>query len=187
MPSLSEQLEELQRLTVEMQTCLPMVEEACEQVLGALRNNNKILTCGNGGSASDAMHLTEELVGRYRADRPALPSIALVADPTVLTCIANDWDYASVFARQVEAHGRPGDCLVGFSTSGNSESVLRAFQAAGERGVFRIGLLGKSGGACLNHVDTAVVVPHSNTARIQEMHTWILHVILETVEAHYVS
>ncbi|MGF1678406.1 MAG: SIS domain-containing protein [Candidatus Methylacidiphilales bacterium] len=182
MPSISEQLQELSTLTDLMVAEVDHVKKVAEVVVHSLKEGGKILTCGNGGSASDAMHLVEELVGRYRSNRRALPGIALVADPTVLTCIANDWDYDSVFSRQVEAHGRPGDVLVVFSTSGNSASVIRALESARERGLVTIGLLGKDGGACMPLSDYAVVVPHSNTARIQEMHTWLLHVILEEVE-----
>ncbi|MEM1158734.1 MAG: D-sedoheptulose 7-phosphate isomerase [Verrucomicrobiota bacterium] len=187
MPSLSEQLEELELLTRTMQDHLPAVEQAAALILSALKNGNKVLACGNGGSASDAMHLVEELVGRYRADRVALPAIALVADPTVMSCIANDWGYQDVFSRQVEAHAQQGDVLVGFSTSGNSPSVVHALNAAKVRGVKTIGLLGKSGGTCHEVADLSIIVPHENTARIQEIHTWILHVFLETVEEGYTS
>jgi len=187
MPSLSEQLEELEVLTREMKNHLSEVEQASQVILNALKAGGKVLTCGNGGSASDAMHLVEELVGRYCGDRVALPAIALVADPTVMTCIANDWSYDDVFSRQVEAHGQEGDVLVGFSTSGNSPSIVKAFTVARERGVKTIGLLGKTGGSCLEVTDLSIVVPHNNTARIQEMHTWLLHVFLETVEEAYTS
>ncbi len=187
MPSLSEQLQELEELTREMESHLPTVAQAGEQVLAALKSGHKILTCGNGGSASDAMHLVEELVGRYRGDRVALPAIALVADPTVMTCIANDWNYDAVFSRQVEAHGQPGDILVGFSTSGHSVSIINAFKAAQKKGVQTIALLGKTGGECREVADLSIVVPHDNTARIQEIHTWILHAFLETVEEAYTS
>lgn len=185
MPSLTEQLKELGDLVALMEGRLHEVEAASRVVVETLQAGNKILACGNGGSASDAMHLVEELVGRYRSDRQALPAIALVADPTVTSCIANDWDYDSVFSRQVEAHGQPGDLLVGFSTSGNSPNVLRAFEAASARGVRTLGLLGKDGGKCLEKADMALVVPHTNTARIQEIHTWLLHVFLESVEEVY--
>lgn len=187
MPSLSEQLEELERLTQDMRPLLPEVERASDMILGALKAGNKIMACGNGGSASDAMHLCEELVGRYRSDRMSLPALALVTDPTVLTCIANDYGYDAIFSRQVEAHGQSGDVLVGFSTSGNSISILNALDAARERGVQTIGLLGKSGGSCKDASDLAIVVPHDNTARIQEIHTWLLHVFLEKVEEAYTS
>ena len=187
MPSLSEQLQELEALTREMNHHLPEVQHASDLILATLKNGNKVLACGNGGSASDAMHLVEELVGRYRGDRIALPAIALVADPTVMTCIANDWSYDDVFSRQVEAHAQTGDVLVGFSTSGNSPSIVNALNAAKSRGVKTIGLLGKTGGSCREVADLSIVVPHQNTARIQEMHTWILHVFLETVEEAYTS
>lgn len=187
MPSLTEQLKELGDLVILMEEQLEEVESASRAVVETLQAGNKIMACGNGGSASDAMHLVEELVGRYRSDRKALPAIALVADPTVISCIANDWDYQSVFSRQVEAHGQAGDLLVGFSTSGNSSNVLRAFETASARGVRTLALLGKDGGRCLKEADLAVVVPHNNTARIQEIHTWLLHVFLEEVEEAFTA
>ncbi|MEM6822543.1 MAG: SIS domain-containing protein [Verrucomicrobiota bacterium] len=187
MPSISDQWKELCNLLGDMEELLPQVEKAARQVVGTLTQGNKILACGNGGSASDAMHLVEELVGRYRADRKALPAIALVADPTVMTCIANDWDFESVFSRQVEAHARPGDLLIVFSTSGNSPSVVRALEEAKSRNVNTMALLGKTGGKCLSIADFSIVVPHDNTARIQEVHTWLLHAFLEAVEEVYVE
>lgn len=170
-----------------MESLLPDVAEACSSFVGTLKGGGKILACGNGGSASDAMHLVEELVGRYRSNRRALPAIALVADPTVLTCIANDWSYEAVFSRQVEAHGRPGDLLICFSTSGNSPSIIRAIETARSAGVKTLALLGKDGGACRDIADQSIVVPHTNTARIQEIHTWFLHVLLEAVEEEFAA
>jgi D-sedoheptulose 7-phosphate isomerase len=187
MPSLSEQLKELHELSLKMEACLPQVQQASDLILKSLQAGNKIMACGNGGSASDAMHMVEELVGRYRSNRMALPAIALVADPTVITCIANDWSYDAVFSRQVEAHARSGDVLVGFSTSGNSASIVNALTEANKRGVKTIALLGKTGGACREVADVSVIVPHDNTARIQEIHTWMLHVFLEAVEEAYTS
>ncbi|NJL18781.1 MAG: SIS domain-containing protein [Bdellovibrionaceae bacterium] len=135
-----------------------------------------------GGSAADALHLCEELVGRYRKDRKALPALCLNADVTALTCIANDWNFDHVFRRQLEAFGREGDLLVAFSTSGNSANILEALRGAKERGVGTLLLTGKDGGRAREWADHSIVVPSQNTARIQEMHTWILHVILERVE-----
>jgi len=182
MPSISDHLEALRALTVTSASMVPDVERAAQTVVGALKNGNKLLTCGNGGSATDAMHMAEELVGRYKSDRVALPAIALNADGSVMTCIANDWSFDVVFSRQVEALGQEGDILVVFSTSGNSPNLLAAMNSAREKGMTVVALLGNEGGEANSLADIACVVPSSETARIQEMHTWILHVILEEVE-----
>lgn len=160
----------------------PQVERCARAVADALARGGQVLTCGNGGSAAEAMHLSEELVGKYRAVRRALPAICLNADPTALTCIANDFGYEEVFARQVEAFGRKGDVLVAFSTSGASPNVLRALARAQEMGLTTVGLLGKGGGAALEGCDCAVVVPSQDTAHIQEAHQVVVHLILEAVE-----
>jgi len=159
------------------------VERAGNAILASLKRGGKLLTCGNGGSAADALHLAEELVGRYDADRRALPAVCLNADVTALTCIANDYGYDRVFSRQVEALGKPGDVLVGFTTSGNSPNVLAAFRAAGEIGVTTVFLGGKNGGAAKSLCDHEIIVPSFTTARIQEVHTLILHQWLEAVDA----
>jgi len=159
------------------------VERAGNAILASLKRGGKLLTCGNGGSAADALHLAEELVGRYDADRRALPAVCLNADVTALTCIANDYGYDRVFSRQVEALGKPGDVLVGFTTSGNSPNVLAAFRAAGEIGVTTVFLGSKNGVAAKTLCDHEIIVPSFTTARIQEVHTLILHQWLEAVDA----
>jgi D-sedoheptulose 7-phosphate isomerase len=148
-----------------------------------LRSGGKLLTCGNGGSAADALHLAEELIGRYDADRRSFAAVCLNADVTALTCIANDYGYEQVFSRQVEGLGRPDDILVGFSTSGNSPNVLRAFRRAAELGLKTIFLGGKDGGSARGSCDFEVIVPSSTTARIQEVHTLVLHTWLEAIDA----
>src|SRR5436309_4002952 len=150
-----------------------------------LRAGGKILTCGNGGSAADAMHMAEEFVGRYRSNRRSLPAVCLNADATALTCIANDFGYDEVFARQVEGLGVKGDLLVGFSTSGDSPNILRAFEVARQRGVKTVALLGKEGGKTKGKTDFAIIVGSTDTARIQEAHTVILHALLEVVEREF--
>jgi D-sedoheptulose 7-phosphate isomerase len=160
------------------------VSETGAAILASLLRGGQLLTCGNGGSAADALHLAEELVGRYRRERRALPAICLAADPTALTCIGNDYGFDRVFSRGVEALGRPGDILVAFSTSGNSPNVLAALQAARARGVISILLSGKDGGQARSLADHSIVVPSANTARIQEVHTLVLHQWLETIDAH---
>ncbi len=159
------------------------VEQVGAKIVAALHNGQKLLTCGNGGSAADALHLAEELVGKYSRERKALPAICLNADVTALTCIGNDYGYRQVFARQVEALGKAGDILVGFSTSGNSENIEAAFAAAREKGVLTVLLSGKSGGRMKGTCHYELIVPSNNTARIQEIHTVILHQWLEYIDA----
>ncbi|MDW8344443.1 MAG: SIS domain-containing protein [Verrucomicrobiae bacterium] len=147
-----------------------------------LRSGGKILTCGNGGSAADALHLAEELVGRFARDRHPLPALALNADPTLLTCIGNDYGFEHVFARQVTALAEPRDLLVVFSSSGNSPNIVHALKAARERGCRSVALLGKTGGAARGLADIEWIVAGTDTARIQEAHTFILHSLLEAIE-----
>ena len=159
-----------------------LIERLAARVRDTLLAGHLLLTCGNGGSATDAQHLAEELTGRYRANRPALPALALTADSAALTCIANDFGYEQVFARQIEALARPGDLLVCFSTSGSSPNILAAIAAARRRGAGSVALLGKDGGAARELADLALVVASQDTARIQEAHLQILHFICEVVE-----
>ena len=150
-----------------------------------LRTGHKVLTCGNGGSGADAMHMAEEFIARYRSNRRSLPAVCLNADATVLTCIANDFGYDVVFARQVEGLGVRGDLLVCFTTSGNSENCLRALAVAKAQGVVTVALLGKDGGRAKGVADFEIIVGHRDTARIQEAHTLILHALLEVVEREF--
>jgi D-inositol-3-phosphate glycosyltransferase len=160
------------------------IVEAAEAISAAFAGDRKVLVCGNGGSAADAQHLCAELVGRFKAkDRRALPAIALTADTAVLTAWANDVGYDDVFARQVEALGRPGDVLVVISTSGRSRNVVRALEAARRLGIRTVSLLGKDGGDCRLHTDIAVTVPSADTQHIQEVHVVVLHILCELVEA----
>ncbi len=142
----------------------------------------RILACGNGGSMSDAMHFAEEWTGRFRENRAALPALAL-SDPSQLTCIANDFGYEEVFARQVEAHGSPRDLLVLLSTSGNSPNILRAAEVARSMELKTVGLLGRGGGKLLPLVDIPILVPDATGAeRVQEVHIQVLHACLEMAE-----
>jgi len=150
---------------------------------GCLGQGGAILWCGNGGSASDSQHIAAELVGRFKENRRPLRSIALNTDTSVLTCIGNDFGYEEVFSRQVEAIGRPGDILVGISTSGRSPNVNAAYVAARSVGMTTVGLLGKGGGDAVGLVDHALVVPSESTARIQEAHILIGHVFCEIIES----
>jgi D-sedoheptulose 7-phosphate isomerase len=158
------------------------VQTAGERWTDCLRAGGKLLLCGNGGSAADCQHLAAELTGRLVRDRRPLAALALTTDTSALTCIANDYSFADVFARQVTALGRPGDCLVAVSTSGNSENVIRAVQAAREAGMTVIGLLGRDGGKLAALCDTSIVVPAQSTARIQEAHIFIGHTLCGMAE-----
>ena len=159
-----------------------LVDVIAARVRDTLLDGHMLLTCGNGGSATDAQHLAEELIGRYRGNRRALPAVALTADSAALTCIANDFGYDAVFARQVAGLARPGDLLLCFSTSGNSPNISAALRAAHARGAGTIALLGKDGGAARGLADLALVVASDDTARIQEAHLQVLHYICEVVE-----
>lgn len=161
----------------------PAIRASGNAMARALRAGRKVLTCGNGGSAADAMHLAEELVGRYRHNRPALAAVALNSDATALTCIANDFGYDAVFSRQVEALGQKGDVLVVFTTSGNSANILNALAAAKKRGVITVALLGKGGGKARGRADHEIILASDDGARVQEAHTLILHLWLELIEA----
>lgn len=162
---------------------LNRVTQAGHILAECLRAGGKVLSCGNGGSMSDAMHFAEELSGRFRDNRPALAALAL-SDPGYLTCVANDFGFEHVFARGVQALGRPGDVLLAISTSGNSPNVLRAAEAARAAGMHVIGLTGKDGGHLAPLCHTELRVEHFGYAdRIQEVHIKIIHVMIETVEA----
>jgi len=156
--------------------------EVGQRMADALSAGGKILTFGNGGSAADAQHLAGELVGRFLRDRAGLPALALTTDPCVVTALANDFGFDSVFRRQIEAHGRPGDVAVGISTSGRSANVVEALRVARERGLVTIGLTGGGGGRVAGLVDFLLDVPHRDTPRIQEVHTMIVHVLCQVVE-----
>lgn len=183
-PSFTESIAELRAVLHAAESLAPQVEAAGTAILKSLIDGGKLLTCGNGGSAADAMHLAEELVGRYHRERRALAAICLNADPTAITCICNDYGYENVFSRGIEALGRPGDMLVGFTTSGNSTNVLAAFSAAKSLGITTVLLSGKDGGKARGTCDHEIIVPSANTARIQEVHTLVLHQWLEKLDAH---
>jgi D-sedoheptulose 7-phosphate isomerase len=174
-------LDESARVKLALRGQAPQVLRMADAVADAFRAGNRLYACGNGGSACDAMHLVEELVARYKRDRPGLPAHHLVDGPT-LTCWANDYDFASVFRRQVEAMVRPGDVLVAISTSGNSPNVLAAVEAANERGALTVGLTGKDGGRMRALCAEALVVPSAATERIQEGHITVIHLLCELLE-----
>ncbi|MDQ8195161.1 SIS domain-containing protein [Coraliomargarita sp. SDUM461004] len=172
----------LKQCVADVEPLLPQIESAGQLMVERLRQGHTVYACGNGGSATDSMHLCEELIGRYRGERRPLPAISLNTDTSVLTCIANDYGYDSIFSRQIEALGKTKDILVGFSTSGNSENIRQAFKQAQANGVTTILLTGKDGGVIRSLADHCIIIPSDNTARIQELHTFILHAWLELVE-----
>ena len=163
---------------------LNRIEAAAKLMAGAVKAEGKILSCGNGGSMCDAMHFAEELTGRYRDDRPAIPAIA-ISDASHLSCVSNDYGYEFVFSRYVEALGQPGDVLLGISTSGNSANVLKAAQAARSRGLKVVSLTGKDGGQLAALSDVEIRVPHFGYAdRIQEIHIKVIHILILLIEQH---
>jgi D-sedoheptulose 7-phosphate isomerase len=149
----------------------------------AFARGGVVYTLGNGGSAADAQHLTGELIGRYKRDRRPLPAVTLSADTSSLTCIANDYSYADVFSRQLTALARPGDVVVAFTTSGRSPNVVEALAAARGRGATTVLFTGGDGGPAREHADRCLLAPSTVTARIQEMHTLMLHAVSEMVDA----
>jgi len=161
------------------------IAAAVQAILACVTNGGKVLACGNGGSAADAQHFAAEFVGRFERERPELGAIALTTDSSILTAIANDYDFNAVFSRQVRALGQPGDVLLAISTSGNSANVLAAIEAAHEREMVVVGLSGRNGGkmaGALRDTDVHICVPHERTARIQEVHILVLHCICDAVD-----
>jgi D-sedoheptulose 7-phosphate isomerase len=160
----------------------PQVEQAAKLLADAMLRGNKLLACGNGGSAADASHLTTEFVVRFQADRRPYPAISLTANGGDLTACGNDYGFDESFARQVRAYGQPGDILFAFTTTGNSENVLRALGTAKEAGLATVAFLGRDGGRSAGVAEVELLVEHSVTARIQEAHKLLLHTICELVE-----
>jgi len=158
------------------------IVDVTKRMLAAYRKGNKVIFFGNGGSACDASHLAAELVNRYRKDRPGLPAISLATDMAVVTSISNDYDYTEIFSRQIKALGHKGDITIAISTSGNSPNVIKAVEVAKERGLLTIGFSGKDGGKLAGLVDYAFVIPSNNTARIQESHITLGHLLCELIE-----
>ena len=168
------------------QAMAPLIARAAAVMTDCLLADGKILACGNGGSAADAQHFSAEFVGRFERERPELAAIALTTDSSILTAIANDYDFNRVFSKQVRALGQAGDVLLALSTSGNSANVIAAIEAAHEREMSVIALTGRGGGkigAMLRETDVHICVPHERTARIQEVHILALHCICDGVDA----
>lgn len=155
---------------------------ASELITATLKNSNKLMICGNGGSAADSQHIAAEFTGRFVKDRPPIAALALSTDTSALTCIGNDYSFNEIFSRQLKALGLKGDCLLGISTSGNSENVIQAVKAANEMGITTIGLLGRDGGKLKSLCNMSIIVPSDITARIQEAHILIGHTLCGSVE-----
>jgi D-sedoheptulose 7-phosphate isomerase len=182
-PLVRQNYDGLARAVADAEAGLDALDRCAGLVAETLGAEGKVLTAGNGGSAADALHLAEELVGRYRENRRALPALSLAADATALTCIGNDFGFDQIFARQIEALGAPGDVLVLFSSSGNSANLLAAHEMARRKGLRTVALLGRGGGKLKGLADLEWIVSSSSGARVQELHGWAIHVILEVVEA----
>jgi D-sedoheptulose 7-phosphate isomerase len=166
----------------QLETLAATITTTAERIAGCMRDGRKLMLCGNGGSAADCQHIAAEFTGRFCTDRQPLAALALTTDCSALTCIGNDYGFEDVFVRQVLALGQRGDCLLAISTSGNSTNVLRAVDAARERGIATIGLLGRDGGALASRCDLTLVVAGADTARIQEAHIFIGHALCGLVE-----
>lgn len=162
--------------------CSNVIEESSKIISNSLRNGGTIFFCGNGGSASDSQNFSSELVGKFQNERKALRAIALTTDSSILTNIANDFSYKFIFSRQIEALGRNGDILFSISTSGESQNVLEAIKVANDLNLTTISLLGKGGGKAVNSSQISIVIPSSSTARVQEMHLLVIHILCELIE-----
>ena len=161
------------------------IADAVNAVVGCITAGGKVMACGNGGSASDAQHFAAEFVGRFERERPGLAAIALTTDSSILTAVGNDYDFNSIFSKQVQALGSPGDVLIAISTSGNSANVLAAVEAARAKEMTVIALTGRGGGKLrerLGETDVHICVPHERTARIQEVHILALHCLCDAVD-----
>lgn len=176
------QLEELSSQLQELKKLSPKVVEIARLCINSIKNGNKVIFCGNGGSAAQSQHLAAELVGRYKLERPAMNSISLTVDTSNLTAIGNDYGYDVVFSRQLEGVGKDGDVLIGLSTSGNSKNVVLAFEQAKKMNIKTVALVGAKGGKMSEISDVCVAVPATTSAHIQEMHITLGHLICDLIE-----
>lgn len=176
-----ESIDTKQRL-LENKMLLDILSSLINEIVKAISGGKKLVICGNGGSASDALHFAGEIVGRFQKERDAWPVVVLNADVATMTAIANDYEYDDIFARQAQGHINQGDIFIGISTSGRSENVFRAAEVAKKKGAMTSALLGKDGGKIGKEVDFPLIVNSMNTARIQESHILLIHIICEIVE-----
>ncbi|OGC07767.1 phosphoheptose isomerase [candidate division WOR-1 bacterium RIFOXYD2_FULL_36_8] len=161
---------------------IPKIEEAVKLIITAIKTGNKLLICGNGGSASDSQHFAAELISRFKKERRSISAVALTTDTSIITAIGNDYTFDNIFSRQVEGLGQKGDILIGISTSGNSKNILKAIETAKLRELKTIALLGCDGGLIAKKADLSIIVPSNNTPRVQEVHITIIHIICGLVE-----
>jgi len=189
-PVIATELQEASRVLTQFlndPVALSKIEQASKIIVQAVQSGGKVITCGNGGSHCDAMHFAEELTGRYREDRKAIPAIC-ISDPSHLSCVSNDYGYEFVFSRYLEALGNHGDVLLAISTSGNSPNVLRAAQTAKEKGLAVIALTGKDGGKLASMATVELRVPHFGYAdRVQEVHIKIIHILILLIEKQLIG
>ncbi len=181
-PFLDRALTDLHALLNQVASLEPQAQKLCDAMMSCWDAGGKVLFAGNGGSCTDAMHFAEELCVRFQKTRRALAAIAL-CDSSVITCAGNDFGYETIFSRQIEAIGRPGDVFIGFTTSGNSPNMVRAFEAAKKLNLTTCGMLGRDGGKCKTLCDIPIVVPHTASCRIQEVHKFLYHTICEWVDS----
>ena len=178
-------LESIQVKTDAVDELAPVVASAAEAIANALLNDKKVLACGNGGSAADAQHFSAEMLNRFEMERPGLPAVALTTDSSTLTSIANDYQYAEIYSKQIRALGREGDVLLAISTSGESHNIVHAIDAAHDRNMIVIALTGREGGQIadlMNNDDFEIRVPTWSTARIQEVHIMVIHSLCDLID-----
>lgn len=182
MINIQQTIEEHRQVAAQMDALIPQIQEAAQAMTRCIQAGGKVLWAGNGGSAADSQHLAAELVGRFTRERKGMASIALTTDTSILTAIANDYGYDQVFTRQVEALCNKGDVFMGITTSGNSKGIVDAVSLAKEQGAYTIGLTGNSGGKLAETADLTLIMPSTVTARIQEMHILVGHILCDWVE-----
>jgi D-sedoheptulose 7-phosphate isomerase len=175
----------IKRRLLENSSLLNVVEKVVEEIVTAIKSGHKLVICGNGGSASDSLHFAGEIVGRFQKERMAWPAVVLNADVTTMTAIANDYGFDEVFSRQAECQVNLGDVFIGISTSGNSENIYRAIEVARKKGGKTVALLGFDGGRIGKRIDYPIIVPCRITARVQECHILLIHIICEMVEMKF--
>ena len=181
-PIIQSHIKEHQEVLDTINTLADSIEQIASNLINCLKNDGTIYWCGNGGSASDSQHLAGELIGRFVGNRRPLRSIALATGGAEGSCIANDFGYDDIFSRQIDGFGKEGDVLIGITTSGNSQNVIKALNVAKSKKMKTIGLLGKGGGKALETVDHAIVIPSNTTARVQEMHIMVGHILCDLIE-----
>ncbi|OQX81533.1 MAG: phosphoheptose isomerase [Candidatus Omnitrophica bacterium 4484_70.1] len=184
---MKEVIEEHKQVLSSLEKYTSLIEKIATLCISSLKKGGKIVFCGNGGSAADSQHLAAELVGRFLKEKKPLASLALSVNTSILTAVGNDYGFGKIFSKQIEALGEPKDLLIAISTSGNSKNVIEAVRKAKEKGIKTIGFLGKDGGKLKKIVDIPLIVESNNTARIQEMHILIGHILCEIIEEEYIE